>query len=53
MSIFLIVLILVSIIGGILLLKKTAKKFNLTAEQLKEIKERNDQIEKKEQEEDD
>ncbi len=51
MSIFLIIIALASIIGGILLLKKSAKKFNLTPEQLKKIKERNELIEKKEQQE--
>jgi len=35
------VLALGMIIGGILLLKKSAKKFNLTAEQLEKIKQRN------------
>jgi len=51
MSIFLIIIALGSIIGGILLLKKSAKKFNLTPEQLKEIKKRNELIDKAEQEE--
>lgn len=53
MSIFLIILALGSIIGGILLLKKSAKKFNLTPEQLKKIKERNELLDKKEQQEED
>ena len=51
MSIFLIIIALSSIIGGILLLIKSAKKFNLTPEQLKKIKERNELIDKQEQQE--
>ncbi|WDE13377.1 DUF2897 family protein [Thalassomonas haliotis] len=39
------------IAGGILLLKKSAKKFHLTGQQLKDIKARNQQLEKEEQEE--
>ena len=51
MSIILIILALGSVIGGILLLKKSAKKFNLTSEQLEKIKKRNELIDKSEQEE--
>ncbi len=36
------ILILAIIIGGVLLLKKSARKFNLTNEQLEKIKKRND-----------
>jgi Tfp pilus assembly protein PilV len=43
------VLILGSIVGGILLLKKTAKKFNLTPEQLADIKKRNEVLDKEDQ----
>ena len=43
------VLILASILGGILLLKQTAKKFNLTPEQLAKIKKRNAKITKEEE----
>ena len=39
------------IVGGIYVLKKSARKFNLTAEQLKKIKERNEILDKEEQEE--
>ena len=39
------------IVGGIYVLKKSARKFNLTAEQLKKIKERNKILDKEEQEE--
>lgn len=52
MSIFLIVFALASIVGGILAIRKSAKKFNLTPEQLKQVKERNELLEKEEQEED-
>jgi len=51
MAIILIIFALGSIIGGILLLRKSAKKFNLTAEQLKAVKERNEQIDKQDKEE--
>ena len=40
------VLVLGSIFGGILLLKQSAKKFNLTPEQLAEIKKRNEALDK-------
>jgi Tfp pilus assembly protein PilV len=42
------VIILAMILGGILLLKKSATKFNLTAAQLKKIKQRNQELDKKE-----
>ncbi len=41
MAMIVTVLALGMIIGGILLLKKSAKKFNLTPEQLEKIKQRN------------
>ncbi len=41
MAIIITILALGMIIGGILLLKKSAKKFNLTPEQLAKIKKRN------------
>ncbi len=41
MAIIVTVLALGMIIGGVLLLKKSAKKFNLTPEQLEKIKQRN------------
>ena len=47
-SIILITLALGIIIGGILVLKKSAKKFNLTPEQLKKIKQRNELLDKEE-----
>ena len=40
------------IVSAVLLLKQSAKKFNLTDEQLKNIKKRNSDIEKEEQKED-
>jgi len=40
------------IASAILLLKQSAKKFDLTEEQLKKIKKRNTEIEKEEQKED-
>ena len=43
------VLALGIIIGGILLLKKSAKKFDLTDEQLEKIKKRNETLDKAEQ----
>jgi len=36
------------IVGGILLLRKSATKFNLTAEQLAKVKSRNEALDKKE-----
>ncbi len=41
------------IVGGVFLLKKSAHKFNLTAEQLASIKKRNKALEKKEKEQED
>ncbi len=51
MSITAIIIILLAlglILGGIFLLKKSAKEFNLTDEQLKKIKERNQALDKEE-----
>jgi uncharacterized protein HemX len=45
-AIILIVLALGMVFGGVLLLKQSAKKFNLTDEQLKDIKARNIQLDK-------
>lgn len=47
---FIIILALVigMIIGGVLLLKRTANKFDLTDEQLTEIKKRNQQFDEEE-----
>ena len=39
------------IVGGIYVLKKSARKFNLMPEQLKKIKQRNEMLDKEEQEE--
>ena len=47
-----IVLALSSIIGAVMVLKKSAKKFNLTDEQLTKIKQRNKELDKKERDED-
>jgi uncharacterized protein YpmB len=48
-AIIITVLALGIILGGVLLLKKSAKKFDLTAEQLEKIKKRNDDLDKAEQ----
>ena len=48
-AILIILLALGSIIGAIIVLKKSAKKFNLSAEQLKMIKERNNILNKEEE----
>ncbi len=52
-AIFIIILAIGIILGGICLLKKSAKKFNLTPAQLAEIKERNEELEKEDLEKDD
>lgn len=49
-ELMIIILALGSIIGGILLLKKSAKKFDLTPEQLEKIKKRNDDLDKADKE---
>ena len=52
-SILLIIAIAVgSVVGGILLLKQSAKKFELTDQQQADIKKRNEALEKEEAEED-
>jgi hypothetical protein len=38
------------IVGGVLVLKKSARKFDLTTEQLESINKRNKELDKKEQE---
>ncbi len=48
-TIILIALALGIILGGVLVLKKSARKFDLTNEQLDRIKKRNEEIDKKEQ----
>ncbi len=48
-SIIISVLAIGIIISGILLLKKSAKRFNITPEQLAKIKKRNEVLEKEEQ----
>lgn len=45
-EIMLTILTLGIILGGVLLLKKSAKKFNLTPEQLEKIKKRNNDLDK-------
>lgn len=47
-AVIIILLCLGSILGGIFVLKKSAKKFDLTDQQLKNIKERNQQLDKNE-----
>jgi len=49
-EIILTILALGIIIGGVLLLKKSSKKFDLTPEQLKEIKKRNEDLDKADRE---
>lgn len=46
MVIIITILALGIVIGGILLLKKSAKKFNLTTEQLERINKRNEALDK-------
>jgi len=50
-AIVIIILAIASILAGVLLLKKSAKKFDLTPEQLEEIKKRNKAIDKQEESE--
>jgi|GEM_PF-1732641 len=50
-AVVIIILALAMIVGGILVLKKSAKKFDLSEDQLKEIKKRNQALDKAEQEE--
>ena len=47
-ALFIIVLAIGIIVGGITVLKKSAKKFNLTEEQLAKIKARNNALDKEE-----
>ncbi|MCI2283624.1 DUF2897 family protein [Colwellia sp. MSW7] len=47
-GIILTILALGIILGGVLMLKKSAKKFDLTSEQLTKIKERNEELDKEE-----
>ena len=51
-AIIIIVLAIGIIVGGILLLKNSAQKFNLTAEQLIKIKKRNEILDKEDKESD-
>jgi hypothetical protein len=51
LTIFIITIALGIIVGGIMVLKKTARKFNLNNEQLQRIKERAKDQEVKDQEE--
>lgn len=46
--ILIIIMALALIIGGIMLLKQSAKKFNLSEEQLKKVKKRKAELEKEE-----
>lgn len=46
--IFIIVLAVSLVVGGIMIVKQSAKKFNLTDEQLKRVKERNKMLEQEE-----
>ena len=51
-EIILITLALGIIVGGVLVLKKSARKFDLTKEQLEDINKRNKELDKEEQKED-
>ncbi len=51
--VIIIILALAMILGGILLIKRTATKFDLSTEELKKIKERSHDLTKKEREEED
>ena len=46
--IFIVVLAVSLIVGGIMIVKQSAKKFNLTDEQLKRVKARNKALEQEE-----
>ncbi len=46
MAIIITILALGIVVGGIFLLKKSAKKFNLTPEQLEKMKQRNQALDK-------
>lgn len=48
-AIIIITLAIGSIVGGILLLRRSAKKFDITPEQLSRIKKRNEELDKEEQ----
>ena len=50
-GIIFIVIALGIILGGVLLIKKSAKKFNLSDDQLTKINERNEKLNKEEQKE--
>lgn len=50
-AIIIIVLTVGNVIAGIILLRQSATKFNLTKEQLKTIKERNEQLDREDKEE--
>lgn len=52
-EVILISLALGIIIGGVLLLKKSARKFDLTTEQLENIKKRNKALDEEEEEKED
>jgi len=47
-AIIIITLAIGIIIGGVLVLKNSARKFNLTTEQLDKIKKRNEELDKEE-----
>ncbi|WP_448210912.1 DUF2897 family protein [Colwellia sp. MEBiC06753] len=51
-QIFISIIILGIIVGAVLLLKQSAKKFHLTDEQLKKVNERKKQLEAEEQKDD-
>ncbi len=49
-ELMIIILALGSIIGAIMVLKKSAKKFDLSEEQLKKIKKRNEDLDREDRE---
>ena len=51
-AIIIITLAIGSIVGGVFVLKKSAKKFDLSDEQLSDIKKRNEALDKQEEKED-
>ncbi len=47
-ELIILILVIAMIVSGIFLLKRTANKFNLSPEQLKKIKKRNEMLDEKE-----
>ncbi|WP_371186232.1 DUF2897 family protein [Thalassotalea maritima] len=51
MTLFISIAIILFIVGGVYFIYKSSRKFNLTDEQLKRIKQRNEQLDKDEEKE--